>query len=371
MLRQNLLAAPGLYTIWKLMPLKPKKGKGSRRLNQTLNEDAAAEMKALALMSQTHGFVECRSARVLRGSLPEHLKRCNKDWATTHPEDADKTSYQPDQLWLMIELSDAGTDLESLLSEGCPGGSLLHTRTPGKRLTIRQTWDIFWGVAEALAHGEMSAQFEHRDLHPGNICIIDSSAASKERDQHQVARYTHLNVTLIDYTLSRATMSDARILSNTMQDETLFDQHSETIRDEQQYQAYRDMRSLVVVHDAINPRDEPDLWTQRWQAYVPLTNILWLHHILRLLLDETEFCGPGQDPTSLTKKDRKLAEELKKILPNMDIFKLLKQRYVSATELVGEQTGEKINIETFREEDFPGEGKVMGLHRRVRAGVME
>ena len=68
-------------------------------------------------------------------------------------------------------------------------------------------WDIFWSAAIALAKAEASCQFEHRDLHEGNICV---RWPDKEKSGRLIGRWdakvhlTGVDVTVIDYTLSRA-----------------------------------------------------------------------------------------------------------------------------------------------------------------------
>lgn len=161
---------PSLYTIWKLMPLRPRKGKGSRSAGQTFVEDATTEVKALIAMSRSPGFVEFRSARVLKGSLPKLLKDETARWAQSNPCDH-CYEYPNDQLWLFIEMSDAGTDLEHMISESKFAINQSGEKAIRTAFTTTEVWDIFWGITEALAHGEHHASFEHRDLHPGNVCV--------------------------------------------------------------------------------------------------------------------------------------------------------------------------------------------------------
>ena len=97
-------------------------------------------------------------------------------------------------------------------------------------------------------------------------------------------KYTNIEVTLIDYTLSRATLSNGEVLANAMKDKSIFDQHIKDPRtsqqhdDNQQYEMYRKMRRLVV--DDRGDLDEDGAW----QSFIPQTNILWLYHILTILL---------------------------------------------------------------------------------------
>jgi len=367
--RMELITSPSLYTVWKLIPIKPKKGRGSRsRNNQTLIQDAAAEVKALAVMQQIPGFVDFRSAQVLQGPLPAFFDKLDYDWYCDHSDDASSISYKPNQLWLLIEMSDAGSDLETVLEKGFPDGSLLNKRDQGQRLTIKQTWDIFWGVTEALARGEATAQFEHRDLHPGNICITSSKTLSGGADQHEIERFTNLQITLIDYTLSRAAVNETEVLANSMQDRALFEQYGENRADARQFDIYRIMRTFVVWPTAMTQQVE-----EKWKQFVPVTNVCWLYHILLLLLEQTEYYTPesqgvGEEKVFKDKKERKLAKALAELVLHLIPGHRHVWQYLSATEVVDDQMG---RLETPLAAVKEGDSEAMGRRRKHRAELIE
>jgi len=56
-----------------------------------------------------------------------------------------KTTHDEDQLWAVVEMQDAGKDLETVPIE-----------------SEEMCWDAFWGVTIALAKGEEWAEFEVR-----------------------------------------------------------------------------------------------------------------------------------------------------------------------------------------------------------------
>ena len=84
---------------------------------------------------------------------------------------------------------------------------------------------------------------------------------------------------LIDYTLSRAG-NGKNTIYNPMKDKGIF-----TGEGDLQFDTYRHMRTAVRVK-----------MRARWEKFVPLTNVLWLHHLLVKLLDDThepsEFDSP-------------------------------------------------------------------------------
>ena len=271
------------------MPIKYGEGTGSDGSLQTNIKDAAAEVRVLDRMSESPGFVQFRSAHVLEGELPSFLVDMFHEWDKDHPKDKTPADHRKSQLWLLIEMSDAGTDLSTLLREAFPDGTFLNKKEKAARLTLYQAWDIFWSVAEALAHGEMNAEFEHRDLHPGNICIkrksVRRQSDSDEGNSTLAPRYTNLEVTLIDYTLSRVTLENSENIYNSMDDDALFEGKGRSLVDRHQYNTYRHMRDVVGFHE--DPPLEAKI-ENPWSFHSPKTNLLWLHHILFVLLKETE-----------------------------------------------------------------------------------
>lgn len=122
-LRMQLRKNPNQYMIGKLMPLKPKSGKGSRQPGHTSIEDATIEVRALSAMTQSPGFVEVRSAMVLKGSLPSQFRKAYEDWEKTLPEDKVEElgcplDYPKEQLWLFVRgnsgLQITGSDMHRL-----------------------------------------------------------------------------------------------------------------------------------------------------------------------------------------------------------------------------------------------------------------
>lgn len=136
-------------------------------------------------------------------------------------------NYQSNQLWLCIELPFLGKDLEHVeIHSWC------------------EAQDIFWQIVQILATGEEQRQFEHRDLHWGNIMVVKSSTSSitslssekmsvgsesngdgdqlltdsmRKLDITKSAEIPqNFKVTLIDFTLSRCRGSNGRALFNNL-----------------------------------------------------------------------------------------------------------------------------------------------------------
>ena len=319
-LKMELKNGPGEYSVWKLMPLKPSTGIGSRpRNDQTLIKDAATEVRMLYAMSDIDGFVQFRSAHVVEGLVPEQIRNAHESWAKNLKSDdiwygTDMRAEYPskNQLWLLMEMTDAGQDLDVILSTA---------RLQKTFFSIQETWDIFWGVAEALMRGEAQAEFEHRDLHPGNICIKLRDEPLDVTTEHGIPRLSKREVTLIDYTQSRLTLESGDVLATAV-DESIFRQNDADPVAQRQYNKYRDMRDMVKMG-----KKAGIAISQMWGEYVPTTNVLWLLYILAELLRLTKR-QPG------TQEESDMIEAIERLESKMFSRKLGRWEYRSACEVV-------------------------------------
>jgi serine/threonine-protein kinase haspin len=277
--------------ILKLMPLNAQKGKGSRSF--TSISSAKNEIRLLSRMSKVPGFVEFRGACVLQGRMPTQLIRQWHEYAvsgrTVESKDPNKKdSYAPTQLWLLIEMSDAGESLER--GRYMPPDMQPPTTSKSKEpyLPARFAWDVFWQIAKALAKGEVFAMYEHRDLHLGNICVkdqpsdvrtytfdsifaIDNDSCAEADDPVRVYGINNsgIEVTLIDYSLSRASLGpDETLAYDFKNDKALLRGKGDL-----QYDMYRYMAAVVGKRAS--------------SEFVPRTNVMWLYYVLHLLLEAT------------------------------------------------------------------------------------
>lgn len=187
--------------VFKVVPLRAAKGAGSKKFTSV--EEIVSEVKMLKYLDPIPGFARFRDIHVVQGRFPEsfqdawdHYKKVKPD-DCLNPNPANKRAYLDTQMWAIIEMDDAGSELEKFSWS-----------------SMFQIYDIFWGVAMALARAEEYALFEHRDLHLGNVCIRTTrpdGSMSPPTDLEVVSRsqssgygLSTLETTIIDYSLSRA-----------------------------------------------------------------------------------------------------------------------------------------------------------------------
>ncbi|GAB1728986.1 hypothetical protein NU195Hw_g3296t1 [Hortaea werneckii] len=285
-------------------------------------EDVASEVKLLQRMSSIPGFTNFRDVRILQGRPGEpfveafkafnQAQKAKKKDLSIFPDPGKKASYSEDQLWAVIEMQDAGTDLEKLIENG-------------ESTAIWNVWDIFWQVVLTLAKGEEGAEFEHRDLHLGNICVRPAPGAATSADP-ALAResvgalidtkkklgFTDLETTIIDYTISRCLLrseteeNDEGIAYHDLsQDPSVFEGDS---TEEYQYDIYRYMRGAALYSDPyweppyaetdINAPNtsQPSNQPTSWRSYTPITNLIWLHFILYKLLEQLDWPSATKAP---------------------------------------------------------------------------
>ncbi|KAL8735122.1 MAG: hypothetical protein Q9166_000998 [cf. Caloplaca sp. 2 TL-2023] len=271
-------------TIGKLIPLQSRSGWGSKTKEFTKVEVAANEVFFLSTLDEIAGFVEFRKAEVLYGRLPNSLVAASKWFENTHHDTSPRfhqACKNREQLWLFIEMSDGGMDLEKTLTIN-PGKehSLLAKAFKGDPyLSAVQVRDIFWQVASALAIAEKKFEFEHRDLHLGNICLSYPALVEHDSSPRLWTDKPSIAVTIIDYTMSRAKVEGSDVVFNNLSaDPQLFKGQGNA-----QYDVYRAMR------------EHSRLYSFHWEAYIPLTNVMWLHHLLEMLVLRATMKYQGKD----------------------------------------------------------------------------
>ncbi|KAJ8120392.1 hypothetical protein ONZ43_g2889 [Nemania bipapillata] len=264
--------------------------------------DLQGELQISEWVADIPGFVVYKERYIVQGKacrelLETHqafhkkLKRQDPGRLQFYPS---PSRYLDDTKFLVVELGDAGTALEDF-----------------ELATADQLWDIFFHVAIALARAEARIEFEHRDLHEGNLCIrrVSDPIPKDERDRTTCYGFSGLEITILDYGLSRAQADyDAEPVAYDLErDLSIF-----TSEHAAQCRVYRQMRSFLLRGDRvclppeehkkpyINGVDGPITWA----IHEPYTNVLWLAYLYEWMADN--FSGPKKEVNSFKRATKEL-----------------------------------------------------------------
>ncbi|KAJ4991492.1 haspin protein kinase [Stagonosporopsis vannaccii] len=325
--------------------------------------DVLSEVKLLQNLNYIPGFTNFRDLTILQGRPSSAFNNAWKAWNKARPrgrksyfpDPSKKTSYDDTQLWAVVEMQDAGMDCEKLMEAEGLG-------------TIWEIWDVFWGVCLSVAKAEEACQFEHRDLHMGNICVRSSRSKSNvlqptiKDPLRRRFKFTGFETTVIDYTLSRADIvahqrtptSSPSTLDATHSSRPDFTGHEVAYLDlnkdnalfegdaseEYQYEIYRYMRGAALYNNPLQSEPSPDAEpcvtprrsprknthirfgevpetpqrpstsanrdTNVWRQFYPKTNLVWAHFLLHKLLTHLT----GYEPEHLSTQDIMVNVEL-------------------------------------------------------------
>ena len=118
-------------------------------------------------------------------------------------------------------------------------------------------------MAISLAVAESQFQFEHRDLHWGNVLVAPTNEKSITyylNGKSVEIQTCGIKATIIDYTLSRIVYRNCCLFQDLANDPELFEATGDY-----QYDIYRLMREKTKNY---------------WAIFEPYTNVLWLHYII-------------------------------------------------------------------------------------------
>ncbi|KAL2870811.1 uncharacterized protein BJX67DRAFT_248873 [Aspergillus lucknowensis] len=301
--------------VFKIVPLRAQRGLGSKKF--TSIKEIVAEVRMLKYLDPIPGFARFREIHVVQGRFPAAFQKAWDFYKATkddclNPNPSSKRAYPDSQLWAIVEMDDAGCELEKFSWS-----------------SIFQVYDIFWGVAMALARAEEYALFEHRDLHLGNICIRSTrpDACMNPPSDAEIMRQSSssgfglsmLETTIIDYSLSRAelladeTSTITEVTSSDLDKKQIFDAIGRDEDDILLRDTYRHMRAQLYNGSPLNTEKIPDI-PGIWAEYAPQTNLIWLRFLLKMLLKNR--IPEPQDSTTQTRR-----QPLALCTPNKEIKK--------------------------------------------------
>ncbi|CAJ1870717.1 unnamed protein product [Sphenostylis stenocarpa] len=208
-------------------------------------------------VSSSYGPVVCDRFRVCQGPYDAALIRAWEDWDLKHGSENDHPKEFPDkQCYVVFVQEHGGKDLE--------GFALLN---------FDEARALLAQVTAGLAVAESAFEFEHRDLHWGNILVgrSDSETLQFTLDGRKMLVKTYgLIISIIDFTLSRINTGDRILYLDLSSDPDLF----KGPKGDKQSETYRRMKEVT------------EDW---WEGSCPKTNVLWLIYLVDILLTKKSF----------------------------------------------------------------------------------
>ncbi|KAL0904410.1 hypothetical protein M5K25_026514 [Dendrobium thyrsiflorum] len=219
-------------------------------LSLTLNS-LREQHKNSEKLNSCGSFIETKDFRVCQGLYDTNLIRAWEDWdAKNNSENDHPCAFPEDQRYIVFVLADGGKDLENFVL-----------------LNFNEARSLLVQVTAALAVAEVACEFEHRDLHWGNILLRRGGATmvdfTLEGKKKSVSTFG-LSVSIIDFTLSRISTGEAVLFLNLSSDPELFKGPKWNI----QFETYRRMKEVTG---------------ECWEESFPKTNVLWLMYLVDIL----------------------------------------------------------------------------------------
>ncbi|KAK9192461.1 hypothetical protein WN944_003153 [Citrus x changshan-huyou] len=219
-------------------------------------------------------FVETFEIKVCQGPYDAALIQAWEDWDDKHCSENDNPEEFPEnQRYIVFVLQHGGKDLESFVL-----------------LNINEARSLLVQVTAGLAVAEAAYEFEHRDLHWGNVLLSrnDSVTMNFLLDGKQIfVRTFGLSVTIIDFTLSRINTGEDIFFLDLSQDPELFNGP----KGDKQFDTYRKMKKVTE---------------DQWEGSFPKTNVLWLVYLVDMLLLKKTFDRSSKDERDLRSLKKRL-----------------------------------------------------------------
>ncbi|XP_043723160.1 serine/threonine-protein kinase haspin homolog isoform X2 [Telopea speciosissima] len=145
-------------------------------------------------------------------------------------------------------------------------------------------------ITAALAVAEAAYEFEHRDLHWGNILLTRKNDARVQftlEGRPMLAQTFGLTLSIIDFTLSRINTGESILFLDLSSDPLLF----EGPKGDSQSETYRKMKEVT---------------DECWEASCPKTNVLWLQYLVDILLLKKSYKRTSKEERELRSLKKRL-----------------------------------------------------------------
>eukprot|EP00210_Caulerpa_lentillifera_P009420 g8981.t1 len=202
--------------------------------------------------NSSQGFALTHETKICKGPYPELLVKEWYRWSDCYPSENEPIdSFPPNQYYVVFFIEDGGHDLERFE---------LRSFQEAKAILLQSIFH--------LAIAEEACQFEHRDLHWGNLLLTRTSQNSisiKLKGQQIECQSGGIKTVLIDFSLSRLQSDHTVIYKDLCKEPELFTGPSQ----DHQAETYRRMKKTVG---------------DDWSGFHPETNCLWIHYLTETVL---------------------------------------------------------------------------------------
>jgi serine/threonine-protein kinase haspin len=202
--------------VYKIVPL----GEGLTTMESFVNEAVICRS-----ISEEEGVCKAVDSFIARGRYTDAYLQAWDEYG--HEENERPCKYGEEQEYGVIVMEDGGTALESYEFND-----------------LGETEEFIRALVKITADLEQRYEFEHRDLHWGNILVKDGE------------------IRIIDFSLSRMRTGDAVLYSDLNSKPWLFEGDEE---EDRQFSVYKEMRRLC---------------SECWLLHTPMSNVLWLRYVI-------------------------------------------------------------------------------------------
>ncbi|KAF3495113.1 hypothetical protein DY000_02054602 [Brassica cretica] len=211
-------------------------------------------------------FIRTQDIKVCQGPYDPILVKAWEEWDAKNGSENDHPDFPEKQCYVMFVLEHGGKDLE---------GFVLLNFDEARSLLVQ--------VTAGLAVAEAAFEFEHRDLHWGNILLSRNNSTTLPffvEGKQVFIKTFGVQISIIDFTLSRINTGEKILFLDLTADPYLFkgpegDKQSET---------YRKMKAVTK---------------DSWEGHFARTNVLWLIYLVDLLLTKKSFERSSKDEREL------------------------------------------------------------------------
>nr|ACI49169.1 hypothetical protein Csp3_JD01.001 [Caenorhabditis angaria] len=206
-------------------------------------------------MNSSPNFISLTACHVVQGKYPAGLIKAWDSYAEKKESLNDRPSdYSSNlQTYITFVTANGGNDLESFVVS-----------------SENEIRSILCQLLLSFVVAEKELEFEHRDMHLGNVLIAKVEKADKLsykfNDNLMTVNSFGVKANIIDFTLSRIKKEATTVFLNLENDDEIFKGQNDP-----QFDVYRRMRQN-------NNRD--------WQEFQPCTNLWWVEYLANRMIEE-------------------------------------------------------------------------------------